>query len=86
MGRNQHEEAHGRNGRPGDQSNDGGPHEEETQEVLGSARKEDHPRPRTAAAIACGGGVEETGEDAGIGADVLEDGDGVERGLVVALA
>jgi len=31
------------------------------------------------------GGVEEAGEDAEIGADVLEDRDGVERGLVVAL-
>lgn len=86
MGRNEHEEAHDRQGRPGDQSDDGGPHEEEAQEVLGSARQEDHPRPSTAAPIPCGGGVEETGEDADAGADVLKDGHGVERGLVVALA
>lgn len=46
----------------------------------------DDPRPDESPARGGGdGGVQEAGEDSGVGADVLEDGDGVEGGLVVGL-
>lgn len=47
----------------------------------------DHPRPRQPRVAAAGndGSIEETGEDPGVSADVFEDGDGVEGGLVVGL-
>lgn len=39
-----------------------------------------------AAAMDGDGGVEEAGEDTGVGSDVFEHGDGIERCLVVTLA
>ncbi|KAG5536737.1 hypothetical protein RHGRI_024235 [Rhododendron griersonianum] len=89
LGRHQHEQAHGRNRRPVYDSDDGEPHEEVAREALDRAADLDHPRPdgEAGSAPADGdGGVEEAGEYAGVGADVLEDGDDVEGGLVVALA
>lgn len=86
VGRQQHEQAHGRNGRPGDQSDDGGPHEEKPQEALDRSRQVDHPWPSTAAVIRYCGGVKKAGENAEVATDILEDRDDVERRLVVALA
>ena len=85
----QHEAAHGRHRRPGDGTDDGEPHEEVPGKALDRPRQEDDPGPAGKSEAAAGDGcgcVEEAGEDSGVGADVLEDGDGVERGLVVALA
>lgn len=48
----------------------------------------DHPWPSGARSAGGGsdGGVEKAGNDAGVGADVLENGNGVEGGLIVALS
>lgn len=81
----QHEHAHGRNGRPAQDPGDGCPQQGVAHEVLGRSGEVDHPRPATAAAGIIGVGVEDAGEDAAVGAEVLEDGDGVEGGLGVAL-
>ncbi|KAI3440639.1 Nodulin-like domain-containing protein [Psidium guajava] len=81
---NQHEQAHCRHGRPAQDPGNGCPHQGVAQQVLGRPSEVDHPRPATAAGIV-GVGVEEAGEDAAVGAEVLEDGDGVEGGLRVAL-
>ena len=86
VSRHQHEQAHGRHGRPRNQPDNGGPHQEIPQKALNRACQVDQPRPSTAAVISrCDGGVEEAGEDAGVGAYVFEDRHGVERGLVVGL-
>ena len=79
--REQHVEADERERRRRDPG-DGEPHGE----VPGGAERgadEEH-EPGAAAAPGRPGG-EEAREDPGVGADVLEEGDGVERGLVVAL-
>lgn len=90
VSRHQHKQAHGRNRRPVYDPDDGEPHEEVAREALDRSSGLGHPRPdgEPGLATAAGGdgGVEEAGENAGVGADVLEDGDGVEGGLVVALA
>lgn len=80
----QHEHAHDRHGRPAQDPGDGCPYEGVAHQVLDRPGEVDHPRPATAAGIT-GVGVEDTGEDAAVGAKVLEDGDGVEGGLGVAL-
>lgn len=80
-----------------DQPHDGGPYEEEAHEALDGAGGDHHPGTAEGGGPFGGGGggggvvrgdggVEEAGEDAEVGADVLEDGDGVEGGLVVALS
>lgn len=86
VGCHQHEQAHGGHRRPGDQPDDGCPQKEEANKTLNRTREVDHPRPSTAAVIRSGGRVEKTGEDAEVAADVLEDGNGVKRGLIIALA
>ena len=77
----EHVDAHERE-RRGRDPGDGEPHGEVPGGAEDGSREEDEPwaapsrgRPRG----------EEAREDAGVGADVLEEGDGVERGLVVAL-
>ena len=77
----QHVEAHERE-RRGRDPRDSEPHGEVPGDAAQGAGEEDEPgapppprRPRG----------EEAREDPGVGADVLEEGDGVERGLVVAL-
>lgn len=83
----EHEEAHDAHVRPGNDSGDCQPHEQVPHEALHGTSHVDHPRPRQPRVAAAGndGSIEETGEDPGVSADVFEDGDGVEGGLVVGL-
>lgn len=86
-----HEQAHDRHVRPGDCSGDGEPQVGVPDEAEDRTGQVDHPRPRQprrrrAAAPFGNGGIEEAGKYAGVGPDVFEDGNGVEGGLVVALA
>lgn len=91
VSRHPHEQAHHRDRRPVYHSDDGGPNQKVPGEELHGPGKEDEPRPGRehrppgAAAPLGDGGVEEAGDDAGVSADVLEDGDGVEGGLGVGL-
>lgn len=80
MSGEQHVDAHEDGRGPREDAGDGEPHEEVSSEALGGAGGKDGP-----GAPGDGGG-EDTGEDAGVGANVLEEGDRVEGGLVVALA
>lgn len=82
MGRQEHEQAHDRNRRPVNESIDGEPDEEVAGKALDCSGQVYQPG---AATIRSDGGVEEAGEDAEVGADVLEDGDGVESRLIVRL-
>lgn len=89
MSRQEHEQAHQRHRRTVNQPHNGGPHQEVTREALNRSRQEDYPWPQKrgpsllpwvmGGMIRCGVGVEDAGESAGVGADVLEDGHGVER-------
>lgn len=79
--RHEHVETHHQRRRPRQRPGDGEPHHEVAGEALQRAGEEDDP----GAAAGGGGGVEEAGEEADVGADVLEPGDGGERGLVVVL-
>ncbi|PON93317.1 hypothetical protein TorRG33x02_108880 [Trema orientale] len=78
MSGQQHEEAHDRDRRPGNQSGDCGPHKEVAQKALGRAQKVDNPRPTTRAR-GSEVGVENPREDSEVDPDVLEDRDCVER-------
>lgn len=81
MGRHEHEEADGRHGEGlWKKAGDSGPHEEIAQEALDRSGEEHRSGPTGG-----GGGVEEARKEAAVDADVLEDGDDVESGLVVAL-
>jgi len=77
----QHVDAHERE-RRGRDPGDGEPHGEVPGGAEDGSREEDEPWAAPARGRPRG---EEAREDAGVGADVLEEGDGVERGLVVAL-
>ncbi|BAT18284.1 Os12g0639150, partial [Oryza sativa Japonica Group] len=77
----QHVEAEERERRRGD-PRDGEPDGEVADGAEGGAGEEDEPGAAAAGGGPCG---EEAGEDAGVGADVLEEGDLVEGGLVVGL-
>lgn len=90
----EHIETHERHRRAGHKTGDGEPHGEIAGETLGGSHGVDDPRaPAPEPPIAGpatgtergGKGVEDAGEEASVGADVLEDGDGVKRGLIVAL-
>lgn len=86
MSSEEHEDTHSSHRRTRHDSDDGEPHEEVTEEALRGTGDVDDPRPDESPARGRGdGGVQEAGEDSGVGADVLEDGDGVEGGLVVGL-
>lgn len=80
MGGEQHVDAHEEGRGPGKDAGDGEPHEEVSGEGLDGACSEDGPGSTGE------GGGENAREDADVGADVLEEGDGVEGGLVIALA
>lgn len=87
-----HEKAHRQHRRTIDDSGDRQPYKEVAEEALDRPHRVDRPRPRDPppqSAIIAGGGrggsVEEARENAGVGADVLEDGDCVESGLGVVL-
>jgi len=84
VGSQQHEEAHDSDGDGWKEAGDGGPHEEIAQEALGRAQEVDNPGP------GCGFSskevVKEAGENSGVGSDVLEDGDKIERRLIVVLS
>lgn len=82
VGGDEHVEAHGGDGRARGGAGDGEPNGEVAGGALGGPGEEDEP----GAAAGGGGGGEGAGEDADVGADVLEEGDGVEGRLVVALA
>lgn len=78
--RQEHEQAHGRHRRPLNHSGDSRPHEKVSDEALHRPRRYNHPGPaHPAAPSGSDGGVKEAGEDAGVGADVLEYGHRVER-------
>uniref|UniRef100_A0A5K0V2D3 Uncharacterized protein n=1 Tax=Nymphaea colorata TaxID=210225 RepID=A0A5K0V2D3_9MAGN len=76
----EHVGAHKGDGGSGDEPRHGCPHHEIAEKGLKGACEEHHPRPAWS-----GGGVEEAGKDTDVGANVLEEADGVEGGLVVAL-
>lgn len=80
VGAQEHEQAHNRHRRPLNQPGHGGVKEQVPRQALDCARHMDQPRPaHPGAAVECHGGVEKSGEDAGVGAYVLEDRHGVER-------
>lgn len=88
--RQKHEEAHSRHRRPGNYSGHRSPDEEVAGEALDCSGQEHHPRstkPVRRRPIPSGydGGVEEAGENPEIAAEVHEDGNGIESGLVIAL-
>lgn len=79
-----HEETHKRHRQPGNQSIHGSPYHEIPEETLDRPCRMDHPwadkNSETAVvAVEGDGGIEKAREDAGVGSDVLEDRDGVER-------
>lgn len=91
MSGEEHEQAHDRHVRTGNGSGDGEPQEEVPHEALDRASSVDHPRTRQprgrrVAAASASSSIEEARKDAGVGADIFEDGNGVERRLVIALA
>jgi len=99
ISREPREEAHDGHGRRAYKAHDGGPDKKVAREELNRAGSEDHPGPRKRGPFGLGrrareggamgvgndGGVEEARQDAEVSADVLENRDGVEGGLVVAL-
>lgn len=82
-----HEEAHRRHRRPIDHSRDSGPYEYISEEALNRSGGVNHPWPGKGPAGGWGsdGGVKKTRNDAGVGADVFENGNDVEGGLIVGL-
>lgn len=102
MSGDEHEQAHQRHCRPMNDSSDGQPYKKIASKALYRPCHVDHPRSTkteeirngrglmavsaAAAAMDGDGGVEEAGEDTGVGSDVFEHGDGIERCLVVTLA
>lgn len=85
MSRQKHEEAHQRHRRPRDQTDDGGPNEEIAQEALDRTGSVDHPWTTETRVTEGDGGIEKAWEDASVGANVLEDRNGVEGGLIIWL-
>lgn len=81
MSGQKHEETHNRHARSVDCSCNSKPEKEVTGEALDCAGGVDRPW----SGAAGDGGVEEAGDDTGVSADVLEDGDGVESGLGIGL-
>lgn len=83
--RHQHEATHRRHRWPVNDSDHREPDKEVAREALNRSRHVDHPwpgpkpRPPASAAVERDSGVEEAGEDADVGADVLEGGHDVER-------
>lgn len=85
MSGDEHEEGHNRHGRTRDGADDGQPYEEIAKEALDGSGEVDQPGASAGGGGIADGGVKETGENAGVGADVLEDGYGVKGGLIVFL-
>lgn len=80
MSGQEHKEANKRQRRLIDEPDHRGPQQEISKEALDRSHRVDCPGTGelTVAAAEIEGGVEEAGEDTEVGADVLEDGDGVE--------
>ncbi|KAJ8536429.1 hypothetical protein K7X08_034830 [Anisodus acutangulus] len=93
MSSDEHEQRHNRHRRLVYDSGDGKPHEEVTSKALDSPSQMDNPwtavKKRETASDGGGssgdGGIKEAGENSGVGADIFENRDSVECGLIVSL-